>query len=215
MMTRSAFVVLTILLICPVTFAQTQRADCPTISVTGPAGMTNPGDVMVFAAQTTAKLPVTASFNWTVSNGTIESGQGTKSISVRVPTGENGGNVTAIVKLTGLQNACFITAGETAPITYLPIGEPVDKYGQLSLFDEYARVHLGVVAARDNPTCLLVIIREAPRFGTAEKTRINKIKAFISQRLHFPSRRLRIITKVGPQVQNVIWLVPPGAKMPE
>jgi len=170
---------------------------------------------MNFSARTKGLVPSRSLFQWTVSNGAIESGQGTRSINVRVPPNENGGNVTATVTLTGLPNACLVTASEIAPIASIPPQDPVDIYGKISLFNEYARVQNGVAAAIANPTSLLVIIREAHSFGSFERTRINKIKDFIRTRLRFPTSHLRIITKIGPQIQNTIWLVPPGAKMPE
>jgi hypothetical protein len=210
------FFAFTLMLICGlVAAAQQANPQCPTILITGPGEVTNPGEVMVFTAKPTRDLPVGVGFRWTVSSGTIESGQGTGTISVRVPTDPNYWSVTATVKVAGLPSTCFTTSSEIAPIAVLPIGEPVDRYGKLSLYDEYARVNIGVTAAINNPTCLLVIIREAPRFRSTDQTHIKKIKDFITRRLHFPFRRLVIVTKIGPQIQNAIWLVPPGAKMPD
>ena len=214
-MKDAAFTGLLIAFLCMVTSAQAQKVECPTISITGPAEITNPGGVMIFRANVKGTVPSRSKFQWTVSSGMIESGQGTRSISVRTPNDASGINIAATLKLTAISSTCLVSATELAPIASIPSQDPVDTYGKLSLFDEYARVQNGVAAANYNPNCLLVIIREAPHFGPAEKTRLNRIKRFINRQLRFPFQRLRIINKVGPQIQNVIWLVPPGARMPE
>jgi hypothetical protein len=214
-MKHAACIGLLIVALCVVSSAQEEKIDCPTISITGPAEITNPGDVMVFRADVKGTVPSGSKFQWTVSSGIVEGGQGTRSITVRTSTGPTELNIAATLKLTGLPNTCLVSATEIASIMSLPIGEPVDRYGQISLFDEYARIQNGITAAKDNPTSLLVMIRESPRFGSAERVRLSKIKAFISQRLHFSLGKLRIITNISPQTQNTIWLVPPGAKMPE
>ena len=69
---------------------------------------------MTFTANTSGDVDVT--YNWSVSAGTIESGQGTASITVRTTPEMAGSNVTATVELGG--NApncdCVNTGSETA-----------------------------------------------------------------------------------------------------
>src|ERR1043166_4819416 len=52
---------------------------CPTVSVSGPSGVTAPGQPMTFVA--TVSGAENATYNWTVSAGTISSGQGTSTIT--------------------------------------------------------------------------------------------------------------------------------------
>ena len=82
---------------CPDCQAPPPKCACPTLSVSGPAGLTNAGDTMTFTASASGDL----TYNWTVSAGTIESGQGTPSITVRTAAGMEGTNVTATVKIGG------------------------------------------------------------------------------------------------------------------
>jgi hypothetical protein len=61
-------------LLCGVCFGQ-----CPTLSVVGPPGVTNPGDKMTFRVDGGA---VDLKYSWTVSAGTIVGGQATPAIFV-------------------------------------------------------------------------------------------------------------------------------------
>ena len=74
--------------------------ECPTLTLADRAGVTNPGSPMTFTANVTGGADVT--YNWTVSAGTIASGQGTSSITVRHDTDMAGQTVTATVDIGGL-----------------------------------------------------------------------------------------------------------------
>jgi hypothetical protein len=188
---------------------------CPKIDVEGPLGVTMPGYIMTFNAKASSALPDDSKLEWTVSAGTIDFGQGTARISVRVPDSFNGGNIKAAVTMRSLTKRCSSNAEQDAPVASLPIGEPVDTYGKLSLYYEYARVQNGVTAAMADSESLLVIIRRSPVFGPAERIRVKTLEEFIVKRLGFPRSRLMIINKHGHTYENIIWLVPPGAKFPE
>ena len=191
------------------------NSGCPKVEVQGPPTITQPGATMSFRAIADTGFAKTSKFEWTVSFGIIESGQGTPLIVVRIPKDANGDNVEATIKVTDHQKGCFSTAKDVAGITALPIGEPVDTYGKVSLFDEYARVQSGVVAAEHDKDSLLLFIRESPQFGQKEKARILALNEFIVNRLRFPKSRYLIINKFGHIYRNTIWIVPPGAKFPE
>jgi hypothetical protein len=191
------------------------KQDCPKISINGPAGFTSPGATMTFTAKADRELPGKPKFEWTVSAGTIESGQGTSTIVVMVPNDFDAGNITTELEVAGLPKGCPNMANELAPVAPRVFGEPVDTYGKLSLFDEYARVQTGVVAAEHDKVSLLLFIRESPRFGQKEKARILALNEFIVNRLRFPKSRYLIINKFGHIYRNTIWIVPPGAKFPE
>ena len=79
---------------------------CPRITATGISGE---GKSAQFSANVTgAEGGVT--FNWSVSDGGIASGQGTPQIAV---TEVAGGSVTATVEIGGIPASCTSTASET------------------------------------------------------------------------------------------------------
>ena len=107
--------------------APAQQTDpiCPTIEITGPSGLTNPGDTLTFAV-TLSSTAGNVRYTWKVSRGVIEDGQGTQSIVIRTSLEDNGQNVEATVSITGLPKNCVHKATEIAPVASLVEGQPVD-----------------------------------------------------------------------------------------
>jgi hypothetical protein len=91
----------------PAVIGQTETpANCPKISVTGPPGITQPGDSMEFKAIMPLNSTDRLTFQWTISAGTIESGQGTAVIKLRTTREMNNSSVTATVEISGLPKDC-------------------------------------------------------------------------------------------------------------
>lgn len=77
------------------------------------------GELIEFSVKVSGDPGESVTYNWTVSAGTIESGQGTKSIKVRTDEDMEGFSVTATVEVNNLPPgiACQNTASETAGVT--------------------------------------------------------------------------------------------------
>jgi hypothetical protein len=77
------------------------------------------GELMEFTVKVSGDPGDSVTYNWTVSAGTIESGQGTKSIKVRTDENMEGQSVTATVEIGNLPPgpSCQNTASETAAVT--------------------------------------------------------------------------------------------------
>jgi hypothetical protein len=82
---------------------------CPSITVTGVA---EEGPSALFSANVTS-LNENLSYVWTVSAGTITTGQGTLQISVAAA---DGGSVTATVEVGGVPASCPATASGTVDL---------------------------------------------------------------------------------------------------
>jgi Carboxypeptidase regulatory-like domain/PKD-like domain len=97
----------------------TPLCSCSPLSVDGPSGLTSAGDTMTFVASVSGS---DVTFNWTVSAGTIESGQGTSSITVRTTQDMADSNITATVEISGIDPGCgcITQASETAVISRIP-----------------------------------------------------------------------------------------------
>lgn len=120
---------------------------CPTISVSGPAGVTTPGQSMTFTADIGGGDGLT--LNWNVTGGgTIVSGQGTPSIVVATTREDAGKLIVAEVQVSGFNRdpdcpACPTTADRSAQVDSV-IG-PV-------LVDEFGKLENDVIRTRlDNP----------------------------------------------------------------
>jgi hypothetical protein len=83
-----------------------QKPPCPTMKVICPDSVKQ-GDQMTFSAEIKGgDSNVTPTYNWTVSAGTIESGQGTASINVTTKGLEADSNITATVEAGGYDRDC-------------------------------------------------------------------------------------------------------------
>ncbi len=105
------------------------KPDCPTLTVAAPDKITE-GNPAVFSVEI-KNLKGQATYNWSISNGTIEAGQGTATITVD-SKGLGGGNITATVELGGLAAGCASTSSSTIYV------EAVKKPAELYSKNEYS-----------------------------------------------------------------------------
>ncbi|MEQ1765517.1 MAG: hypothetical protein ABL984_20480 [Pyrinomonadaceae bacterium] len=103
-----------ILLLCLSTLfpvAAVAQDSCPLLTIDGPAGIVNVGDIATYRASLDLKSSrVTPTFRWTVSVGEIVSGQGTNMIGVRQPNA----CITATVDVDGFGDSCPLAVSETS-----------------------------------------------------------------------------------------------------
>ena len=190
--------------------------NCASISVSGPAGTTDPGSTMTFTANLTGGSQSDVTYNWTVSAGTIESGQGTPSITVSTTPDMAGSNVTATVNLGNVGPAscdCPTTASETAPVATQPTAETIDEFGKLTNDDLKARLDPFFATLSNNPNDQGYIINYGTDREIAARERV--IRQYITFRSIDPSR----ITFVrggdtGTGINTKIYRIPPGAENP-
>ncbi len=191
-----------------------QVCSCPTLSVTGPAGVTNPGDPMTFTANVSGGSQSNVTYNWTVSSGTISSGQGTPAITVATTPDMAGGNVTATVEIGGVCDSCQKTASETGSIVTVPTSNKIDEFDKLENDDVKARIqNFYLTQLNNNPTAQGYIIN----YGTDKQiaAREKQIRNAITFLKLDPSR----VTFVrggatGGDVKTQLWIVPAGATPP-
>jgi hypothetical protein len=86
---------------------------CPTISVTGPAGVWSPGEEISFSVNLEGVSSAKLMYLWSVNKGRIAKGQGTKTIAVTTPKGSYQ-PIEATVEVSGIAAGCPKLASETA-----------------------------------------------------------------------------------------------------
>jgi hypothetical protein len=192
----------------------TKLCDCPPgPTVTGPAGVTNPGDSMTFTANWSGE----GTFNWTVSAGTIESGQGTSSIVVRTTQDMAGTNVTATVEVGGTDPACncVTTASETAGVAARDVPILTDEFGPAPDDDVKARVDNFFIQLNANPNAQGYIIN----YGTPAQIAARRRQ--ITRAINRPGsgHSLDRVTFIdgpdnGTGVSTKFYVVPAGAETP-
>jgi hypothetical protein len=193
---------------------------CPTLTIKGPAGITSAGDTMVFTATATGSR----TFSWTVSAGTIESGQSTSTITVRTTRDMSGSNVTATVSIGAVAERnsgteCPSTVSDTAGVmAEIACGLAADDYGRIRWADERARLDNLLIQIRHNPdsrALLLISIEENETLDSTKKHISNILKHLRSRDRDFDLSRMNFAVKRSEQHSTKVYIVPEGADFPE
>lgn len=190
--------------------------DCPSLSVSGPAGIVNPGDAMTFTATLAGGTQDNVTYNWSVSAGTIESGQGTPSITVRTTSEMANSSVTATVEIGGLPADCDCprTANETGSIAPNPEFVKIDEFGKIPNDDIRSRLDTFFAELANNPSNQGYIIN----YGTPKEVaaREKLITNHIAFRRFDRSRITLVNGGASPDgvVTTKLYRIPPGAQNP-
>lgn len=187
---------------------------CPTLSVDGPAGLTDPGQSMTFTASVGGG---DVTYNWSVSAGTISSGQGTSSITVDTMGLDPGSNVTATVEIGGAPADCGCTTSGSATGSIKERAEVinVDEFGALVDDDVKARVDGFYSQLNQNPNAQGYIIN----YGTPAQIKARRaqiMKAINRPGTGYDASRVTFIDgpNTGEGIKTKFSIVPPGATPP-
>jgi len=187
------------------------KPPCPTVSVSCPADV-DLGAPITFNASGAESMTVT--YNWTVSAGTISSGQGTSSITVDT-NGLGGQSVTATVELGGLDPSCSRTASCTTSVKAPnPPAVKFDEYGNIKFNDEKARLDNYAIQLQNQPGSQGYIIAYGACEGEAQ-ARADRAKDYLVNTRGIDAGRL--VTVDGgcmPELKVELWVVPTGATAP-
>jgi hypothetical protein len=188
---------------------------CPTVNVTCPDTGTA-GTPVTFTANVSGGDPnVTPTFNWTVSAGTITSGQGTSSITV--DTAGVTGTITATVDVGGYDRSCSTSASCTTSFPAAPQPRKIDEYGNIRFNDEKARLDNFAIELQNDPTAQGYLICYGGRRGrTGEaQRRCDRAKDYLVNTRGISGDR--IVTVDGGFKEDLtveLWVVPSGATAP-
>lgn len=191
------------------------QSQCPTITVAGPSGPTEPGHPYVFSAHVSGKVPKDIRYVWTTSMGQMREGQGTTHIEVYY-VGRESGNLMATLKVIGLPKECPNSASETAPFIDEPLAVLIDDFISTNSKSHQFRLKNAVDELRNNPNDLLVII-EYYKKGTSAFTvreRVRRISEYLTKQLKLNGRAFKTITSEIDKDRTRVFRVPPGAENP-
>jgi hypothetical protein len=190
---------------------------CPTVSVSCPDTGTV-GTPVRFTANVSGGDPgVTPTFNWTVSAGTISSGQGTSSITVDTTGVAGGTTITATVDVGGYDRSCSTSSSCTVNFPRVAVPRKIDEYGNIRFNDEKARLDNYAIELQNDPTSQGYLICYGGRRGRAGEAqrRCDRAKDYLVTTRGIDSSR--IVTVDGGYKEELtveLWIVPSGATPP-
>ncbi len=189
--------------------------ECAVISVTGPAGITQPGQSMTFTANASGGTASNLTYTWSVSAGEITSGQGTPSITVATTLEMANSNVTATVEVGGqCSDSCGKTANESGGIAPRPEPLLIDEFGKQANDDIRTRLDTFFAELANNPNNQGYIINYGTDREVAARERL--IRNHIEFR-NVDRSRITLIrggTHDTGTIYTKLWRVPPGAENP-
>lgn len=187
---------------------------CPTVSVTCPDSPTENAPV-TFSANVGGGSPnVNPTYHWTVSAGTIASGQGTTSITVDT-AGLAGQTIRATLDVEGYGTPCPASCSVSIPIDLKP--RKFDEYYDIARNDEKARLDNYAIQLQNEPGAQAYVIVYPARKAksTAAQERATGISDYLVNSRGIDSSRVTV-TMGGARENWLIelWIVPQGAPPP-
>ncbi len=201
-------------------FAFGQNANCPTISVTGPASVVLPGENMTFTANVSGVDLNKIEYKWSLEKGKIVEGQGTPVITISTE-GLKDTTTTVTVEIKGLPAGCTNTASETSIMgcggTY-PI--LFDESELSSLLRNWTKLGNLISELEDNPndTAYFIIYPHEKDSPDSIKITLNHIKNYLTANKINSDRLVFVMMDSGGYESDnsviKIWRVPVGAQPP-
>lgn len=202
---------------------QRQQAQprCPVTKVTCPDSVFVK-DVLKFTADVRGgDQNVTPTFNWTVSAGSIESGQGTSTIQVSTSEVAADSTVTATVDLGGFDRDCgygSVAASCTTSVARKAEARKLDEYGKLTPKDEDARLDNFMIELNLDPTAQGYILSynwRTSRPGDAQRAADRAKDYLIKKRKLERSRAVTVVGGSREQLTIELWIVGSRAQPPK
>jgi hypothetical protein len=185
---------------------------CPTgINVSG-QDSADPGTSITFTASVAGSpTPPVSGYNWSVSAGTITSGQGTTSIAVSTAN-LAGQTVTATVEVAGIDPSCSRTGSSSTAIKAPPVPpRKFDEYGNIRFNDEKARLDNFAIQLQNEPGAQGYIYGYGS-CGSEGQERGNRAKDYLVNTRGIDAGRLVVVDGgCKPELKVELWIVPQGA----
>jgi hypothetical protein len=185
---------------------------CPAI-VTSCPDVVDHGVPLTFVAGGLSTLPPII-YKWTVSAGTITSGQGTSVITVSTD-GLGGQEVTATVQVSGLDAACPKTSSCTTSVRPQIVDyRKFDEYGNIRFNDEKARLDNFAIQVQNEPAALGYIVASGSCEGEG-RARGNRARDYLVRTRGLNADRVTVIDGAcGPALMVDLWILPQGVPPP-
>jgi hypothetical protein len=164
---------------------------------------------------------VLPTFNWTVSAGSISSGQGTSTIEVDLTEVPGDSTVTATVDVGGFDRECgygSTTSSCTTTVAKKVEARKLDEYGKLNPKDEEARLDNFLNELNLDPTAQAHIVAYGGRTSRAgdSQNAANKAKDYLVKKRGLdPGRVVYVDGGYREQPTLELWIVPYGAQPPQ
>jgi hypothetical protein len=188
---------------------------CPTLSISCPTDQVIAGSPATVSANVSGGDPnASITYNWTVSAGTISSGQGTPTITIDT-TGLAGNSVTATVEIGGVGPECDRTESCTFQVAGVtPPPRKFDEYADLRFNDEKARLDNFAIQLQQEPGAQGYYVIFGSCEGEADQRSARAVDYLVNNRGIERSRITVVNGGCREQLTVELWIRPTGASEP-
>jgi hypothetical protein len=186
-------------------------ADCPKVASSCPSS-TEAGKPVTFTVTVSGgDTNVTPTYNWTVSAGSIDSGQGTSTISVDTSAVAPDSTITATVDVGGFDRACSTASSCTSQVLPKVEAVKITEYGTLPAKDEQAKLDdffLEFYHSSETRAFIYAYGGPASRRGDARKA-AERAKTYLVRKREVDAASVEIVDggyREQPTVE--LWIVP-------
>ena len=186
---------------------------CPAIDIRGPQKPIRDGEQVGFTVTLSGGDPkVAPMYNWSISAGTMVSGQGTRNIGVDSTGASVDKAITANVQIGGFPPEC--TADATTTLYIAGTAKKFDEYGSLTETDENARLDAFISNVTDKEQAYIFAYAGRTSARGQAAADLKRIRAYL---LKAGTPKERVVTIDGgyrEELSHELWLVPLGADAP-
>jgi hypothetical protein len=212
---KAAALIIVTLLLGVHEYGQTSPTLCPRLVLALPDELLIPERPISISAKIEGRSPDSGlEYFWMSSGGKINR-QGESAITLTANDEDNGGRLAVALKVIGFPTSCQDTVSGFVWVAPLPIGEPFEILGRLSLNDYKSRIDNYFFLLNQNPSSEGVIEFVFDKKDTRlyKRTLLKNIDEFIGFR-KYDKHRVTFAVAEGNSQLSVLWIVPPGAKYP-
>ncbi len=182
-------------------FAEAQQKACPKLRIIEPAFAVKPGERLIFEVNSTETPDLKKStFNWTVNQGKIVEGQGTRKIAVDT-NGLRETTVTATLRVSACRHP---VTGTGVVMDILPLR--TDEFGRISVLELFHRVDQIFIEAQNDPASNGLIVNFGPLDEVENREKL--IAYHVSIRGYDASRYSFARGEKEARIRTQIWFVP-------
>jgi len=188
---------------------------CPQISISCPTDQVTAGTPATVSVNLSGGDPnASVTYNWTVSAGTISSGQGTPNITIDT-TGQAGQNITATVEIGGLAPECDHTRSCSFSVAGLPpTCTKFDEYSDLKFNDEKARLDNFAIQLQQQPGAQGYYVIFGSCDGEADQRSQRAVDYLVNTR-GIDRGRITVVNGGCRETLTIeLWICPTGAAAP-
>lgn len=188
---------------------------CPAVEISCPTTVAVDEPLTFTSRYTGGTAGITPVYNWTVSAGTISSGQGTDTIRVDT-AGLAGQTIRASLSLGGYDLECSASCAISIPVPKLT-SRRYDEFPDLTRNDEKARLDNFAIEMQNDQTATAYVVVYPGKSGKRGEVQkhAGRIVDYLVNSRGLDQRR--IVTLVGPtrdQLFVELWVTPQGAPPP-